>query len=244
MNLEKALAGEYSFNQDPENAYNAYKEFGFHVEKEFFETDYCDYLIDQGNKLAQTRENNFKPALMPHKENSIFLEAMKHPKAVELIAKFVGGKPVGIQTQFFYCIPGTRGFSLHQDNFYVEADDNQFTSLWVALVDTNKNNGGLIIYPGSHKEGNLPVRRLQLSNDPGQDRNANNEETIVPSHIQSYNLTLAKGSALFIHAHVVHGSHSNLSDERRYSLLNLYVREGTIFRSGSSANRQPIALVD
>ncbi|HEX4046056.1 MAG TPA: phytanoyl-CoA dioxygenase family protein [Gammaproteobacteria bacterium] len=242
MNIEQALQGNYSFSVHPEMALQQYQELGFHVEKNLFDLAYCDFLIEQAYTLPAAQVKNFKPVLMPHKENPVFLEAMKNAKVVNVMEKLVGGTPAGIQTQFFYCKPGTRGFSLHQDNFYVQAEHNQFVSIWVALVDTFPGNGGMIIYPGSHKEGDLPVRKLDLELDPGQDRNANNEETVVPEAYRPVHLTLQKGSALFIHAHLVHGSNTNQSDQSRYALLNLYIREGTAFRSGNSAQRIPITL--
>jgi phytanoyl-CoA hydroxylase len=243
MTIEQALAGDFSFFKDPEAAMISYQEYGFHIEKDFFSHEHCDFLIGEGNNLAGARAQVFKPALMPHIENPIFFDVMKEKKTVEIIGKLVGGTPVGIQTQFFYCKPGTRGFSLHQDNFYIEAGDGAFASVWIGLVDSSSHNGGMIIYPGSHKEGNLPVRKLNLELDPKQDRNANNEETEVPSKYSLFNLTLSKGSALFLHAYLVHGSNSNQSESSRYAVLNLYLKAGEKFRSGNSAQRQPMVLI-
>lgn len=242
MSLQKALSGEYSYQSDPKLALQYYKEYGFHIEKNFYTPEFCDRLIEQANQLTAARANNFKPALMPHKENKIFLEAMRYPKTVEILQYFMNGKPYGIQTQFFYCVPGTRGFSLHQDNFYIQANNDVFISVWVSLVDTYAENGGLAVYPGSHKEGNLPIRQLSLELDPNQDKNASNEETIVPDQYQAHHLSMKKGDALFIHSQLVHGSNKNNSQHCRYSSLNLYIKEGESFRSGNSARREVISL--
>jgi len=43
----------------------------------------------------------------------------------------------------------------HQDWPSMEASQNSLV-VWVPLVDVNKDNGSIIIYPGSHKEGVLP----------------------------------------------------------------------------------------
>ncbi len=83
---------------------------------------------------------------------------------------------------------------------------------------------------------------MNLSLDPKQDRNANNEETEVPAKYSPHHLSLSRGSALFIHAYLVHGSNSNQSDSSRYAVLNLYLKQGEKFRSGNSAQRQPLAL--
>lgn len=242
MLLESALNGEISFLKDAEQALKNYHEFGFHVEKNYYTPDYCDFLIQQGDQLSGAAENHYRPYMMPHKQNDVFFDVLKNPTGVQIIHQMVGGKPAGMQTQFFFCPPKTRGFSLHQDNFYVQADNGTFVSIWVSLVDTAPGNGGLIVYPGSHKEGDLPVRKLNLSLDPSQDKNANNEETVVPEKYKAYNLRLKKGDALFIHAHVVHGSNANNSNANRYALLNLFIKSGANFRSGNSAHREEIAI--
>lgn len=46
---------------------------------------------------------------------------------------------------------------LHQDWPSMEASQNSLV-VWVPLVDVNKENGSIIIYPGSHKQGILPFK--------------------------------------------------------------------------------------
>lgn len=45
----------------------------------------------------------------------------------------------------------------HQDWPSMEASQNSLV-VWVPLVDVNKENGSIIIYPGSHKNGILPYK--------------------------------------------------------------------------------------
>lgn len=243
MTIDQALAGAVSFFKDPETALQNYHEFGFHLEKNLVDPLNCELLIKESYTLSGAKAKDYKPFMMPHRENSYFMEALKHKKIVDIISMLVGGKPVGLQSQFFYCKPGTRGFSLHQDNFFVQAKFDVFASAWMALTNTQPLNGGLIVYPGSHKNGLFPVKKLNLGADPNQDPNANNEESDVPPHYQPYNLTVLKGSVLFIHGHTVHGSNPNKSDENRYVLLNTYIKSGESFRSGNYAQREAVEVV-
>jgi phytanoyl-CoA hydroxylase len=131
---------------------------------------------------------------------------------------------------------------LHQDNFYVEANYGIFASAWIALTDTCQEKGGLIVYPGSHKEGALPVRKLNLALESSQDPNANNEETIVPPQYIKTHVSVPRGAALFIHGHLVHGSNTNSTDQWRYVLLNTYIKRGESFRPGNYAKRAEVIL--
>lgn len=238
----ESVAAQCSFLTNPQKALEQYLKLGFHIEENIFSPEECARFIEAAADLPNAKQNTFRPQMMPHRENPLFLEAMRKPEVVEIMAMLLGGTPAGLQTEFFYCKPGTRGFSLHQDNFFVQAPFGAFASAWVALTDTYKDKGGLIVYPGSHQEGLLPVRPLHLATDTGQDPNANNEETVVPEKYQAINAHVPKGAVLFIHGHIVHGSNPNITDEWRYVLLSTYVRKGEKFRPGNYAQREEIEL--
>jgi ectoine hydroxylase-related dioxygenase (phytanoyl-CoA dioxygenase family) len=215
---------------------------GFFVWEGAVSDDQVERTVARALALADARRGRFAPAMQPHREDPQLLELMRHPSIVAVVATLVGGAAVGIQTEFFYTMPGTRGFSAHQDNFFVEAPSDQFVSVWVALTHVNMENGGLILWPGSHRFGKLPVRRTGLAAATGQDANANNEETVLPPGLSPLDLVAPKGSAVFIHSEVVHASHVNRSTAPRYVMLNTYVRAGTPFRPGNTARREEIAL--
>ncbi len=231
-----------SFRTNPEQALRAYHEQGFHIEENIFSDDECAALIEAAKYLENAKNETFRPQMMPHRQDAIYLNALRHPNISRIMNLLVDGTAMGLQTEFFYCKPGTRGFSLHQDNFFVQAPMGVFASAWVALTDTYLEKGGLIVYPGSHKEGLLPVRKLSMSKDSAQDPNANNEETIVPEKYKLLNASVPKGAALFIHGHVVHGSNPNQTNDWRYVLLNTYIRKGESFRAGNYAQREAIEL--
>jgi phytanoyl-CoA hydroxylase len=231
-----------SFFEHPEDALQSYHELGYHIEENIYTDEECADLIEASKKLESAVNGSYRPQMMPHRQEDIYLQAMRKPNLVEIISKLVDGKASGLQSEFFYSKPSVRGFSLHQDNFFVQAPAGAFASAWIALTDTYPEKGGLIIYPGSHKEGQLPVRKLELEKDSGQDPNANNEETVVPSQYPETHISVPKGAALFIHGHLVHGSNANRTNEWRYVLLNTYIREGEKFRPGNYARREAVAL--
>lgn len=231
-----------TFPQPP--LFTQFEEDGYAVQPNIFSPDECAALIEAGTSLADFKAGITKPAMMPHRDNLLILQTMKNPTIVSTMEQLVGGKISGLQTEFFYCKPGTRGFSLHQDNFFVQAPFGTFASAWVALTDTYADKGGLIVYPGTHKEGILPVRKLELGKDAGQDPNANNEETIVPAQYSPINASVPQGAALYIHGHVVHGSNPNITDQWRYVLLITYVRKGSPFRPGNYAARTEVDVYE
>lgn len=233
---------KYSFFTEPEKALEEYLALGYHIEHNLFSDEECEQLITASHELADARQGIYRPCMMPHRQNEIYTMAMKKSSIVQIISALVGGEAVGLQSEFFYGKPGTRGFSLHQDNFYVEAQYGVFASSWAALTDTYQKKGGLIVYPETHKEGALPVRKLNMAHDATQDPNANNEETVVPAKYAAINVAVPKGAVLFIHGHLVHGSNPNLTDEWRYVLLTTYIKTGEAFRAGKYAKREEVKL--
>lgn len=235
-------SGIICFFTEPQKALAYYAEHGFFIQPNVMSNEMCAEYIEEAHTLDNAKNGTFRPEMMPHRRSALFLDALKNKKIATIMEALLGGKPAGLQTEFFYCKPGTRGFSLHQDNFYVEAPHGAFASAWCALTDTYAQKGGLIVYPGTNKEGNLPTKKLSLAEDKGQDPNANNEQTIVPEKYRPMNAEVPKGAALFIHGHLVHGSNQNQTDEFRYVLLNTYVKQGENFRSGRYAQREEVLL--
>ena len=111
----------------------------------------------------------------------------------------------------------------------------------VALTDVSPENGGLILYPGTHRCPLLPVEPLHRGPAEGQDPNGNNEQSLVPPQFKPVDAIVPKGAVVFLHAHVVHESYDNRSaDHWRYALLNTYIRRGWTFRPGRYAQRSEV----
>lgn len=243
VNVENGADAQFVIQEDRMDKI-FYDREGYYIQENVFSGEECAALIEASQMLENSTNGTFRPQMMPHRVNDIFLCALRKRAVVDSIAQAVGGKPVGLQTEFFYCKPGTRGFSLHQDNFFVEAPYGVFASAWCALTDTFAEKGGLIVYPGTHKEGLLPVQKIEVVRDAGQDPNANNEETVVPPQYKAINASVPKGAVLYIHGHLVHGSNPNTTQEWRHVLLSTYIRDGESFRPGSYAQRAPVPLFD
>ncbi len=230
------------FKDNPEAALKFYQEYGYHIERDLYSNAECAELIKEAESFENYKNGSMRPQMMPHRYNDVVLKALKKKNVVNIMEKLVGGKAAGLQSEFFYGKPSVRGFSLHQDNFYVEAGHEVFASAWAALTDVTEEKGSLIIYPGTNKEGRLPVRKLDMEEDKAQDPNANDQETIVPEKYTAYNAIVPKGAVVFIHGNLVHGSNRNATDEFRYVLLNTYIKKGEKFRPGNYAKRAEVDL--
>jgi len=204
----------------------------------------CGEVISQAMEMVGPQEGSFKPVMQPHRERALFLRMLAHPALVACVQQIVGGEASGLQTEMFFCRPGTRGFTAHQDNFFVRGEPEHFVSAWLPLVDVTPDMGGLFAYGASHKLGLLEVRETGLAATPDQDVDGYSREVVLPRDFSSEaeSLSATAGSAIFLHGNVVHGSYSNNTSRFRYVLLCTYIRKGSSFNPGRHARRSEIEL--
>jgi hypothetical protein len=111
----------------------------------------------------------------------------------------------------------------HQEYPYNLTSDNAVT-LWLPLVDVDLANGCLLLAPGSHGLGALPVRVRDAMNDR---RNAN--EALEIDHLNRFlarhpalPVPAAAGDALVFHTFLLHRSQPNRSAATRWTLQARY----------------------
>jgi phytanoyl-CoA hydroxylase len=220
-----------------------YSRQGYSIAEGLFSTSECQAIRALAERLPSFQSGEFMPVMNPHKEVPELLKIMGDERLLKVMRRLMKGNPVGLQTQYFFCRPGTRGFSAHQDNHYVQAPPDKFASAWLALDDVDGKNGGLIVLPGSHEEPLLDVRPIDQPSTFGQDPNHNRQECIVTKAYEPVDAVVHQGGVVFLHSHVVHSSHHNSTSDRfRRALLMTYLSEGAPYRPGFIAQRQPFSL--
>lgn len=232
------------FHVDDPELVPYYQANGFCVVEGIWADAACDDLVAQAYNFPDRLPSDYRPLMQPQLVAPEFLASIRKPRSTHLVETLFGGPASGLQIEFFFGAPATRGYARHQDNFYVEAAPQTFLSIWTALTDIDGEMGGLFVYPGSHRFGKLPVRELRDGVGPNQDPNARNEETVLPAAFRAepVALTVPKGHAVVLHGDLVHGSLTNESARFRHALLCTYVRKGGQFRPGRSARRHEIDL--
>lgn len=167
-----------------------------------------------------------------------------HPKISGIVGQLMQGQPSIVQTMYMNKSPeGGTGVALHQDTHYIRNEPNTLMACWLALSDTDKENGGLCVVPGSHKrplyETAAPKddsehaaweKVYQMRGPDGQEW----DEPMTSHEIQGLDpseivyLSVPKGSGVFFSSMTIHGSFANRSGTRpRLAFATHYVKEGT-----------------
>lgn len=254
-----------------EKVLNSYKKFGFIVIDNVLNEKEISNLNSIYNEISSLRKkrnlNPFISHLMPHTWDNRILDIAKKNSIVNLVEKILGGKSDLLHSQITFKPPGDKGFSIHQDNFYNRAEPvDSMTAVWLAIDDSDKKNGALIVYPFTQKGDILSVRKnwiyilkkfpIFILNKFKQvilrDKNGYHQtsgvveqfaNTILPEGSTSLSLSVKSGGLVFMHGNLVHSSGRNSSKRRfRRNLLLNYIRRGSKFKKGFLSKRKAIDL--
>ena len=144
------------------------------------------------------------------------LDSIVHnSKILDAVESIIGKNILVCSTTLFIKNPHEQGFvSYHQDAKYIGLEPHNWVTAWVALTDSNENNGCMRMWPKSHldikdhnekfNEGNLLTRGQTVENVP---------ENEVKS------IELKAGQMSLHHPRIVHGSGINKSNDRRIGFV-------------------------
>ena len=151
-----------------------------------------------------------------HLISHIFDKVSHNPKILDAVESIIGKDILICGTTLFIKNPKEKGFvSFHQDAKYIGLEPYNWVTAWIAVTDTNEENGCMRMWSGSHKyelkyhnqkfdENNLLTRGQTIENVPY------NETTPV---------ILKSGQMSLHHPTIVHGSGLNKSNDRRIGFV-------------------------
>ena len=143
-------------------------------------------------------------------------EVTHNSKILDAVESLIGKNILVCGTTLFIKNPSEKEFvSYHQDAKYIGLEPHNWVTAWVAITDSNKENGCMRMWSGSHKdnlkehdqkfnEGNLLTRGQTVKNVP--------KGKTTP-------IILKAGQMSLHHPTIVHGSEQNNSMDRRIGFV-------------------------
>ena len=166
------------------------------------------------NKIPGELENSGR--YNAHLISPLLDEVTHNSKILDAVQSLIGENILVCGTTLFIKNPKEKGFvSYHQDAKYIGLEPHNWVTAWVAVTDSNEENGCMRMWSGSHKdnlkehdqkfnEGNLLTRGQTVKNVPKQETTP---------------LILEAGQMSLHHPTVVHGSELNKSNDRRIGFV-------------------------
>ena len=153
-----------------------------------------------------------------HLISPIFDKVVHNSKILDAVESIIGKNILACGTTLFIKDPDETGFvSFHQDAKYIGLEPHNWVTAWIAVTDSNKKNGCMRMWSGTHKtnlknhtekfdynKGNLLTRGQTVENVPLEET-----ESVV----------LKAGQMSLHHPKIVHGSGVNRSKERRIGFV-------------------------
>ena len=200
------------------NQLKQYNDEGFVSPIDVFSKDKANEIRKEIELIEQMMpgELNKSGRYNSHLISPLLDEVTHNSKILDAVQSVIGENILVCGTTLFIKNPNEKGFvSYHQDAKYIGLKPYNWVTAWVAITDSNENNGCMRMWSGSHKkdlkdhdqmfnEGNL-LTRGQTVND-------------VPTN-QTIPLILKAGQISLHHPTVIHGSDLNKSNDRRIGFV-------------------------
>ncbi|MBL4761910.1 MAG: phytanoyl-CoA dioxygenase family protein [Gammaproteobacteria bacterium] len=176
--------------------------------------------------------------LHAYSRDQVFRDWATQPDVVQLVALFLGGPSVRLALSHHNCVMTkhpefSSQTSWHQDNRYWSYDQPELISVWLALGNEQRSNGGLFLIPGSHRD---VVDRGRLDKDLFL-------RPDVPANQEMINKAVAAdldaGDVLFFHSRTFHAAGENTAQRIKKSLVFTYHVENNYAIPGTKSERYP-----
>jgi phytanoyl-CoA hydroxylase len=206
--------------------------------------------VDRFVQYEAAQEREWRSHLDNHKRDPEWRAIATHPNVAGIASQMLSAVPLIVQTMYLEKNPGeeAKGTALHQDTHYLPTEPNTLMACWLAMSDTDEENGGLCVLPGSHARGlynahkatSLKDHQVWESEHLMRDRSGREWNQVFYSfEIDGVNrsnmvfLTVPKGAGVFFTGMTIHGSYANQSKDRvRRAFATHFVAEGTwIYRA-------------
>ena len=219
-----------------------YGDNGYLVVENLLPLEECDRLMTIFEEYA---DEDYSAILNLDRSEPEIRQLMKRPEIVSRVEQLQGTEVVGLMSQMLFKKAGSRyavqAWQPHQDNSYPQAEYGAYITTNIFFEDADSGNGGMFIFPGSHKEGLLPFAPVKSYREDVGESPGNVVEP--PNKYEKVDLVAGKGGMLVLNGCVVHGSYPNVSPERSRPLCQLiYIKRGVDFIPGKNANRTAIPL--
>ena len=162
------------------------------------------------NELEGLRRNYI------HLISPVFDKICHNNKALDAVESIIGKNILVCGTTLFIKNPEEKGFvSFHQDAKYIGLEPYNWVTAWLAVTDTNEENGCMRMWSGSHKE-NLKYHNQKFNVNNLLTRGQTVENVPID---ETKPVVLNAGQMSLHHPSIVHGSGLNKSNDRRIGFV-------------------------
>ncbi|XP_012254764.2 probable alpha-ketoglutarate-dependent hypophosphite dioxygenase [Athalia rosae] len=174
------------------------------------EAGYIDYTVKAVHNLQM--------------HSAVFTKVITHSKLLDAVEDVMGTENILLHHTKAHIKPPENGapYLMHQDYSYFPFKNHTMLAVFLHLDDTTPENGGLAVYPGSHKLG--PLEDKGLTDKNGEQYHYVDQDKFPLSGATP--VSAKKGEIIIFSYLLLHGSYLNRSNRpRRMFLIQLRAAE-------------------
>lgn len=148
-------------------------------------------------------------------------DLVTNARILDYVQDLLGETLICWATHYFCKLPGDgKRVSWHQDASYWPLTPSKTVTVWLAIDDTDRENGAMEVIPGSHLHGQIDFERSTVA-----ENNVLNQSVRTPESYGDAPVAFElKAGQMSLHADLLlHGSEPNLSTRRRCGLTLRFV---------------------
>ncbi len=190
-----------------------------------------DVMVAKGVVEAKSRLAEIAKVQDFHGDPVLFDEYCRHPRLLDHVEAFVGSPDIkSIHNMLINKPPGVDGrHPLHQDLLYFPfRPADAIVATWTAIDRCTRDNGCLVVVPGSHREG------LKEHENPGWEHVNFLYVGVKGAGAQTerVHLEMEPGDTAFFHPLLLHGSGQNRTEGFRRAISCHYASAACRFLPG------------
>lgn len=154
-----------------------------------------------------------------HLKYGYVYDLLVHPRIVAVVRDLLGPNVIGWGSHYFCKLPGDdKQVAWHQDATYWPLTPTRTVTVWLAIDDSDLENGCVQFVAGSHRFGRIPFRPTSP-----EERNVLNQLVEGAERLGPIVPSILKAGQISVHSDLlVHGSQPNRSPRRRCGLTLRY----------------------
>ncbi len=151
-----------------------------------------------------------------HLISPVLSKVCYNEKILNAVESIIGQNILICGSTLFIKNPNEKGFvSFHQDAKYIGLEPHNWVTAWIAVTDSNEENGCMRMWNGSHKE-NLKNHNQKFDENNLLTRGQTVENVPIE---ETSSVILNSGQMSLHHPKVIHGSGLNKSQDRRIGFV-------------------------
>ena len=155
-----------------------------------------------------------------HRKHRRIYDLALDPRLLDLVEDILGDQIVLWGSHFFCKLPGDgKSVAWHQDASYWPLTPSKTVTVWLAIDDSDAENGCLRVIPKSHLHGHVAWVKSDAGNENVLDQTIQNAESYGDPPVD---VELSAGAVSMHSDLLIHGSNANDSVRRRCGLTMRY----------------------